>query len=451
MACWKFALLCGLMLCAQHAFGEQAQSDPDPAASSAASDDEEQYGVHGQFTNVTQFHPRFRSPYRGPNSLDPGNRGNETVDLTLFLGMRPWAGGELFVNPEVDQGFGLSNTFGVAGFTSGEAYKVGASDPYIRLHRAFLRQTIGLGGEEQKVESDANQLSGARMADNLVLTIGKFSVTDIFDNNTFAHDPKADFLNWSLIDSGAFDYAADAWAYTYGASVEWTQSWWTLRGGVFDLSRAPNSKRLQRDFEQFSLMTEAESRYELYDQPGKLKLLVYMNRGRMANYLDAIRAAAIAGGVPDVTTVRRYATRPGLALNLEQQLTDGLGLFARASIDDGRREAFEFTEINRSIAAGLSLKGDRWARPDDTIGLAGVVNGLSNPAVAYFRDGGLGILIGDGRLDHYGLEKIVETYYSARVVEGVTVSADYQYITNPAYNADRGPVSVLAFRFHVEY
>ncbi|HLG87525.1 MAG TPA: carbohydrate porin [Alphaproteobacteria bacterium] len=447
-AFWKFALACGLVACTPAALGDPVRTDG--AASSATSDAEEQFSVHGQFTNVTQFHPSFQSPYRGPNSLDPGNRGNETVDLTLFLGARPWRGGEVFVNPEVDQGFGLSNTVGAAGFPSGEAYKVGATEPYVRLHRAFLRQTFNLGGEEQSVEPSANQLGGARTADNLVLTIGKFSVVDVFDNNGYAHDPKSDFLNWSIIDAGAFDYAADAWGYTYGASFEWTQSWWTLRGAAFDLSREPNSKRLQRDFEQFSVMAEAEGRYELYDQPGKLRLLVYMNRGRMANYMDAIRAAAIIGSVPDVAAVRRYATRPGLVLNLEQQLTDGLGLFARASINDGRKEAYEFTEINRSISAGLSLKGDRWARPDDTVGLAAVVNGLSNPALAYLRGGGLGILIGDGRLDHYGLEKIIETYYSARVVEGVAISIDYQYLSNPAYNADRGPVSVLGFRFHAE-
>lgn len=432
--------------------GPAAHAEDAPPAASVSGDTSEAeiYSVHAQFTNVTQFHPRFTSPYRGPNSLDPGNRGDETVDLTLFLGLRLWHGGEIYANPEVDQGFGLSNTLGVAGFPSGEAYKVGAAYPYIRLHRAFFRQTIGLGGDVQRVEPDANQLGGTRAADNIVVTIGKFGVVDIFDTNTYAHDPRADFLNWSIIDAGAFDYAADSWAYTYGASVEWTQSWWTLRGGVFDLSREPNSKRLERGFGQFSLNGEAEERHELFGEPGKLKLLVFANRGRTANYLDAVREAAGTGSPPDVATVRRYATRPGLVLNLEQQLASGLGLFVRASINDGRKEAYEFTEINRSISGGLSLKGDRWDRPNDTFGLAGVVNGLSNPAVAYFRAGGLGLLIGDGRLDHYGLEKILETYYSASVIDGIAVSVDYQYIENPGYNADRGPVSVFGFRFHVE-
>jgi len=409
----------------------------------------ETFSVHGQFTNVTQYHPSFTSPYRGPNSLDPGNRGNETVDLTLFLGLRLWQGGEVYANPEVDQGFGISNTLGIAGFPSGEAYKVGEAEPYVRLHRAFLRQTVGLGGEEKAVEADANQLGGSRSADNLVVTVGKFSVVDIFDTNAFAHDPKADFMNWTIIDAGAFDYAADAWGYSYGAAAEWAQSWWTLRGGLFDLSREPNSRRLERGFEQFSVMAEAEERHEIFGQPGKLKLLVYADRGRMANYLDAVRFAA--NGAPAVASVRKYATKPGLVLNLEQQLAPGLGLFVRAGIDDGRKEAIEFTEVNRSVSAGLSLKGDRWNRPDDTFGLAGVINGISNPAVAYLRAGGLGILIGDGRLDHYGLEKIIETYYSAAIVEGVAISIDYQNIDNPGYNADRGPVSVFGLRLHAQF
>jgi high affinity Mn2+ porin len=428
-----------------------AQAASATEAPTAATADTETYSLHAQFTNVTQYHPSFTSPYRGANSLDPGNRGDETIDLTLFLGLRLWQGGEIYANPEVDQGFGLSNTLGAAGFPSGEAYKVGEADPYVRLHRAFLRQTFDLGGDEQPVEPDANQLGETRTTDNIVVTVGKIGLVDIFDTNQYAHDPKADFLNWSIIDAGAFDYAADSWGYAYGASVEWTQSWWALRGGVFDLSRTPNSKRLERGFGQFSLNAEAEERHELWGEPGKVKLLVYENRGRMANYLDAVRQATGTGNPPDASTVRQFSSRPGAAFNLEQQVSPGLGLFVRASINDGRKEAYEFTEINRSISGGLGLKGDRWSRPDDTIGLAGVVNGLSNPAVAYFRAGGLGILIGDGRLPHYGLEKTIETYYSAAIIAGTTLSVDYQYIQNPAYNPDRGPVSVFGFRVHAAF
>jgi high affinity Mn2+ porin len=419
----------------------------------AASDEiaPEWWSVHGQFTNVTQYHPRFTSPFRGPNSLDPGNRGNETIDATLFLGVRVWDGLEFYANPEVDQGFGLSDTLGVAGFPSGEAYKVGAANPYLRLPRAFFRYILGLGGAVERIDPGANQLGGARQADNLTVTVGKFAAPDVFDTNAYAHDPRSDFLNWSIIDSGAYDYAADAWGYTYGGALEWTQSWWTLRVGLFDLSRTPNSKELGRGFGQYEIVTEAEERHEFFDRPGKLKLLVFANRGRMANYNDAVRLAQQTGATPDVALVRRYATRPGVALNLEQQVMSDLGAFMRASLDDGHKEAYEFTEINRSIATGVSISGERWRRPNDTFGLAGVINDISKDARNYFAAGGLGILIGDGQLPRAGLEKILEVYYRAAIVPGIHVTLDYQHIDNPAYDAVRGPVDVFGFRVHAEF
>ena len=413
------------------------------------------YALHGQATLVDQYHPAFASPFAGKNSLDAGSRGNETFDITLFAGLRFWKGGELWVNPELDQGFGLSNTVGVAGFPSGEAYKIGKSSPYFRLQRLFFRQTFDLGGDlggdSQDVEPAANQLGGSHTTDTLVLTGGKISVTDIFDTNVYAHDPRGDFLNWAVIDSGAFDYAADSWAYTYGLAAEWNQDWWTLRAGVFDLSRAPNSAELQTDFGQFELLTEMEARHTLLGVPGKIKLLGFFNRGRSGSYADAVKLAEATGGVPDTGLVRRYRSRPGAALNIEQGITDDLGGFARLSVNDGSQEAYEFTEINRSAALGLSLKGASWGRPNDTVGLAFANDAISRAAQTYFGGGGLGILIGDGGLRHYGTENIIETYYGLAATNWASLAVDYQLIVNPAYNEDRGPVSVLGFRLHGQF
>ncbi len=419
-----------------------------PAVQAAESED---WSLHGQATFVDQYHPAFRSPYRGHNSLDPGSRGNETFDTTLFAGMRLWEGGEAYADPEIDQGFGLSNTVGVAGYPSGEAYKVGKAEPYFRLQRLFFRQSFDLGGEMQDIAPAANQLGGQRSADSLVITAGKMSVTDVFDTNSYAHDPKADFLNWSLIDAGAFDYAADAWGYSYGVTAEWTKDWWTLRAGLFDLSRVPNTTELERGFGQYELVTEGEERHTLWDHPGKLKFLAFINRGRMGSYNDALRLAAATGDAPDTALVRRPSTRPGFSVNLEQQVADDLGGFVRGSWNDGSKEAYEFTEINRSLTAGLSLKGSSWGRPDDTIGVAGVVNALSSAARNYFAAGGMGILIGDGQLPHYGTEDIGEVYYNAAITGWLSAGADYQLIVHPAYNPDRGPVSVLAFRLHAQF
>ena len=408
------------------------------------------WSVHGQLTNVTQWQPAFNARYSGANSLDSGSASAETTDLTLFLGARLWQGGALYLNPEMDQGFGLSNTLGVAGFPSGEAYKVGANTPYFKLPRAFLRQIIDLGGASVPVPADANQLAGSQTADNLTLTIGKFSVVDIFDTNRYAHDPRADFLNWSVIDGGAFDYAADAWGYTVGAAAEWTRSWWTLRAGLFDLSNSPNSTQLDPHFKQYQWVGELEARHEWLGHPGKLKLLGFVNRANMGSYADALSLAQQTGSTPDTSLVRRFASRAGMVLNLEQELAPDLGFFARASVNNGAKETYEFSDINRSLSAGLALQGDRWGRHDDTVGIAAAVNGLSNVARAYFAAGGLGVLVGDGQLN-YGTERIAEMYYSWQVQKHLAVTFDVQHVVNPGHNRDRGPVPFVALRLHANF
>jgi high affinity Mn2+ porin len=427
------------------------QAAPATAAVTVGNVEPEAWNAHGQFTFVDQFHPSFRSPYQGANSLTPARNGEETTDLTLFAGVRLWRGGAFYVNPEVDQGFGLSDTLGMAGFPSGEAYKVGKWTPYLRLQRAFLRQRFDLAGESQAISSGPNELGGMLTANNVTVTFGKFSVVDVFDTNSYAHDPRADFLNWSIIDAAAFDYAADAWGYTVGGAVEWTQSWWTLRGGFFDLSNVPNSATLEPGFKEFALIGEFEGRYEWQGHPGKVKLLGFLNHGRMGSYNAAISLGQATGATPDTTLVRQQASRPGVALNLEQELGPALGVFARASFNDGSKEAYEFTDVNRSLALGAVLKGIAWSRPADLWGVAAVRNGISAVARAYFAAGGLGILVGDGQLPHAGGEQIFETFYALRVAEPVTISADYQYVTNPAYNRDRGPVSIFALRLHADF
>ena len=407
------------------------------------------FAVHGQTTFLEQYDPPFHSPFTGTNSLIP-NEGRETFDATAFLGWRLWDGAEFWVNPEVDQGFGLSATLGVAGFPSGEAYKVGEAVPYARVPRAFIRQTVDLGGDTEKVDAGANQFSGSQTANRLVFTVGKFAVTDIFDNNKYAHDPKNDFMNWSIIDTGTFDYAADAWGYSYGAAAEWYQGDWTFRGGLFDQSTVPNSSNLDPTFAQFQWVGEIERRYELWGEPGKLAVTGFLTRARMGSFADAIALAATTGGPADITAVRQYTSRGGISLNLEQQVTDELGVFARAGWADGDVEPYDFADIDRTAAAGLSLAGKQWGRPDDNVGVAGVINGITKVHQEFFNVGGLGILVGDGMLPHPGPEQILEAYYELPV-SFFKLTLDYQFIVNPGYNEDRGPVSVISGRMHAQF
>jgi high affinity Mn2+ porin len=409
----------------------------------------DRFAFHGQTTYLQQYAFPFRSPYRGQNSLNP-NQGRETWDVTFYAGAKLWEGAELWVNPEIDQGFGLSGTLGVAGFPSGEAYKVGASAPYARIPRAFLRQTIDLGGEQQKVEAGINQFAGSQTADRLVITLGKFGVTDVFDTNKYAHDPRSDFMNWALVDTGTFDYAADAWGYTYGAAVEWYTGRWTLRGGLFDLSIVPNSSELDPRFSQFQWIGELERRHELWGQPGKVAVTGFLTRGRMGRFDDAVLLSNLTGQPADTAAVRRYQSRTGVSFNAEQQVSQDIGVFARAGWARGDIEPYEFSDIDRTVAAGVTVSGKSWGRADDTFGLAGVVNSISGQHKAYLNAGGLGILVGDGKLTNPGPEQILEMYYSLPV-QSWRVTFDYQFVANPAYNRDRGPVSIIGTRVRTQF
>jgi high affinity Mn2+ porin len=373
------------------------------------------------------------------------------VDGTLFLGVKLWRNGELYLNPELDQGFGLSDTTGMAGFPSGAAYKVGRNSVYGRLQRVFLRQIFALDEELSVVESGPNTLAGPKANRNLTLTAGKFSVVDIFDNNSYAHDPRADFMNWAVIDSAAFDYAADSWGYTYGVAAEWTQQDWTIRGGVFAMSSEPNAETIDKTFGQREWVAELEHRHEWREHRGATRLLVFLNQARMAYYGDAVALAQGSGQVADVNQVRRSASKWGFAINVEQEVAKDLGAFVRVSRNSGNTEAYDFTDVNQSLTFGFSLKGNYWNQPAHTFGTALAVNGLSKEAKAYFSAGGMGILIGDGQLPHYSNEQIVEAYYAVKLNKALTVSGDIQYVKNPAYNADRGPVSIGGLRVHAEF
>ncbi len=422
-----------------------------------AAPETDRVNFHGQTTFVEQAYPAFRSPYAGTNSLPGGGQGRETWDATLYAGVRLWRGAELWVNPELDQGFGLAETHGVAGFPSAEAYKEGANYPYARVQRYFVRQTIDLGGETAKVDADINQFAGSQTATRLVLTVGKFAVVDMIDTNKYVNNPRGDFLNWSVVNAGTFDYAADAWAYTYGAAAEWYQNRFTLRGGIFDLSATPTGGNsplgygLDPTFNQFQLVGEIEERHELWGQPGKLKITGFLNRGDAGSFQAAINLAAITGGPADINAVRTYTSRPGVSLNLEQQVSENWGVFARAGWADGNIEPWDFTDVDRTVSAGASINGKQWGRPDDTVGIAGVVNGISGVHEAFLNAGGLGILAGDGQLPNPGLEQIIEMYYSYALSASTRLTFDYQFIANPAYNADRGPVNVFAGRYHAAF
>ncbi|MDR7035910.1 high affinity Mn2+ porin [Methylobacterium sp. BE186] len=428
---------------------EADEGGPDAAALA------ERFSLHGQTTFFNQAVPGFRSPYRGPNSLVP-HQAQATTTATLFLGLKLWEGTELYYNPEFSQGFGLSRTLGVAGFVNGEAQKAGAPFPKLRSNRYFLRQTFGLGGETEDVADGPNQVATRRDVERVTVVAGKFALGDFFDGNAYAHDPRVDFMNWSLWASTAWDFPANLPGFTQGVMVEYNRKEFAIRAAYTQVPKEPSNDVLDpRVFRRGGATIEFEERHVLpgLDQPGKLRIGLFSNVGNSANYRETValtQAGLFADASEAADATRRPRRKSGLYLNLEQAVTADLGVFARASAADGRNENLSFTDVDRSLSGGISLKGTAWDRPADTVGLGATANGLSPAHRAFFANGGLGLLIGDGRLN-YGTERAFEAFYALSLAKSVTLTFNYQFVVNPAYNRDRGPANFFGTRIHADF
>ncbi|WP_266159244.1 carbohydrate porin [Dyella silvatica] len=429
---------------------------PVPARTAQASDDmdssEDRWSAHAQSTYVWQHKNAFSAPYTGQQSLGTQPAHSYTFTFTAYLGARFWPGGELYVNPEAVQGLPLSGLFGLASIQNGEIQKNGGTTLRGYYARAFLRQTFNLGGETFHVDAGPNQLASNYQRQRLVITVGKITQTDIFEKSSYANDPRTQFLNWALITHGAWDYAADARAYTIGAAAELYWDDWAVRVGRFMEPKVANGPKLNYQIGRFhGDQFELEHDHKIGDLPGLVRVMVFRNRAFAGSYRDAVNAALLDGSVPDVTSVRKDSSKTGYGLSLEQSLTDDIGVFARASYANDKVEEYAFTEIDKAVSGGVSIKGTRWQRPDDTIGVGFSSAGLNRDHRDYLAAGGMGGFLGDGQLAHYGREKVLEVYYNYRVCKGVQLTADFQRITNPGYNTDRqGPVQVIGGRLHVE-
>jgi high affinity Mn2+ porin len=408
----------------------------------------DRWEIHGQTTYLGQGYPGFRAPYTGTNSLTPARQAQATWSNSLYLNARLWEGGEVYYNPELLQGFGLSDTVGLAGFSSGEAQKSNFPYPHYNTSRLYVRQTFGFGGEQEELASGQLQLPGKVDVNRLTLQAGKFSVGDIFDGNTYAKDTRKDFINWSIWAPGAFDYAADRLGLTYGVTAELNQKQWALRGGYFLMGAVSNSNNFDTQVvRRGQYVAELETRYSLFSLPGKLRTIGWVSSANSGSYRETLDNPALN---LDIALTRTGRLKYGYVFNVEQAITEDIGLFGRWSWNNGKTEIMSFTDIDASLSLGTSIKGARWGRPDDVIGLGGAINALSNDHRDFIAAGGLGPLIGDGQLN-YRKERILETYYAYALTKQLTLTADYQFITNPAYNADRGPVHVFSGRFHGEF
>ena len=401
-----------------------------------------------QATYVWQQKRPFSAAYSGPHSLSTEREKSYSLTATAGFGFRPWQGGELYFDPELAQGVPLSALTGLGGLTNGEIART--SGPETRLYRArmFVRQTWGFGGGGESLEPGLNRLAGHADRRRFVVTAGNLSVTDVFDDNAYSHDPRTQFLNWSLMTHGAWDFAADARGYSWGAALEYYHDDWVVRAGRFLMPKESNGLALNyRILSSFGDQVEIERSYAPGGKSGKVRWLAYRNQAEMGGYGDALAQAA--GGAPDLTGTRKKRVKYGFGVNVEQSLSDATGLFARASWNNGEAEEFAFTEIDRSVSGGVQIKGSDWRRPEDMLGFAFARNEISRSHRDYLAAGGLGFFLGDGALT-YRPEYVFESYYSISAAKAAFVSLDFQRILHPGYNADRGPVTVFSIRLHCE-
>ncbi|MFZ4456753.1 MAG: carbohydrate porin [Bacteroidales bacterium] len=411
---------------------------------------DEQFTIHAQTTIVNQNKLGFSAKYSDENSLTTDEENQTSLTSTLYLGARLWKGASVYLNPEIAGGSGLSKACGVAASTNGETFRVGDPQPKIYLARLYYRQLFALTDSKSTVETDINQLGGNVPDKYLGLTVGRISVADFFDCNEYSHDPRTQFLSWGLMSTGAYDYPANTRGYTPSVVVEYVSPKHELRYGVSLVPLTANANEMNWDIaNSTSHVLEYTHKHIVKGNTGAIRILSFFTTTNMGNYNESVIKNPTN---PDIESTRaKGRTKYGFALNAEQQLNSYTGCFFRASWNDGNNETWAFTEIDRSLSAGLSISGDKWKRKNDRIGIAQVISGLSKPHRDYLAAGGKGFMLGDGQLS-YANECLTETYYSAELVKNqLYLTGSYQLLFNPGYNKDRqGPVNVFSVRLHLE-
>lgn len=413
--------------------------------------------VGAQYTFIRQHQTELTSPYEGPRSLDPSGDTQSSHTIGLYLGWAVLDHLQLYFDTEKFMGAGVSGAQGLAGLPNGDVIRQGAGNLPKRFYiaRKFVRYLIALPGSGTKVaERTQDQLSVPEPTTRIEIKAGVLAANDDFDLNRYAGSTRIQFMNWSLWNNGAWDFAADTRGYTEGVVAGFVSPQWSIKYGLYEMPVRANQQQLES-----SISKARGENLELTYKPGAddnstvIRALVYRNTARMGIYEDAIAFAEATGTMPDIVAQDREGRhKTGVGVNVEQPLADEgeTGVFARAGWNDGKTESFAFTEVDRTLSVGGQLAGGRWKRPADRVAVALAVNGLSGAHHQYLADGGIGFLLGDGRLS-YGPEEILEAYYRAQFGNYVQLSPDVQYIRDPGYNRDRGPVTVWGLRLHLQY
>lgn len=410
------------------------------------------YSFHIQSTTIPQYHFDFTAPYQGDNSLLASEPVQTSFSATIFLQYKMAKHSYWVFNPEAAGGKGLSKTLGIAGFPNGEVYRVGDPNPKPFIARLYFEQRFPLSNRMGLVDDDLNQVAEKTNQDYVSVIVGKFSLTDFFDDSQISHDPRTQFMNWSLMSNGGWDYPANTRGYTMGAVIQALYHDWAFRTALTTVPIEANGPELQFKWgKAMGMVWELEKTHLFQRNATHFTTLhsgIFWNKAQMGNYRESIDKAGAAA--PDITDSRMYGRdKWGFYLSFDNHFGP-VHQFIKGSWNDGRNETWAFTEIDRSFTTGIQFDGNIWKRKQDKLALAYVSNGISPDHRNYLSKGGYGFLIGDGKLN-YRPENIIEAYYSFGIGKLFKVSPDYQLVINPAYNADRGPVHIFALRLHVEW
>ena len=413
---------------------------------------------HFQFTYIAQKHNGFPSKYSGQNSLaDSVEPASKSITATLFLGRKLWKGAAFYFNPEVSGGNGLSFAKGVAGALNGETYRVGAVAPAVFIARAYLQQNFPLRNTAyEEVKEDVNHVTEKIPSSRITISAGKFAISDFFDDNKYNKDPRSQFFNWAMWANGAWDYPANTRGYTFGVVAELIKPNWAIRLSSVAVPRIANFNLMEYNSKAHSETIEFEHKLSIRKKPGAIRFIVSNTNSKAPSYAEGMKALAtnntflldvIQGNIENN---KHGGKKFGIGFNGEQEITNEVGIFTRIGWSDGKYASWAFTEIDRTVNFGLSVKGNKWKRLNDVFGIATVINGISTEHRNFLKAGGYGFIIGDGKLN-YANETIVETYYNAKLSNFFWLTLDYQFVNHPAYNKDRGPVHVLGIRAHIEF
>jgi hypothetical protein len=435
--------------------------------------DNERWNIYGQLTYISSWKLPFSAAYTDLNgskmSLQPTAERSFTGTLTFYAGVRLWRGAELQIVPEL---IGLRPLSHLAGLGSAiqnfELQKTGSQTPTPYLSRAFVRQTFNLGRNEVDKPPGQMQLGSTVSARRVVVTLGKLSVLDVLDKNLFAADLRNQYLNMAFMTHAAFDFAADSRGYSWGGFVEFYLDAWALRFNHMMAPLHPNQLGLDVHFWRvYGEQLELEHNHTLWGRAGATRLLLYRNLEQMGRFDDAVAAVrsnpshnatrcsnfsygSQNASAPDFCWVRRANTKKGIGLNIEQYITQDIGFFARGMLSDGETEVYSYTSTDQSYSLGVLARGGMWRRARDVLGLAFAQAFISQAHAAYLQAGGIDGFIGDGNLRHAS-ERVLEAFYMANAYKTIWLTADYQHIANPGYNADRGPVNIFGARLHAEF